>query len=157
MCSPTAAVSLTHSKLATLHNWTQLTKNSLPECVILVKDFCNVQKSHFESFRWVRETIITNECFWYFYFFWDKMFTKRLLMSSNTCINLKIIRFRSIYRRGKFYFAHLEVSWLKHGFEQEKLFDPLYLYILIYLGEINVRVRRYAMLHKKHIIYGTKL
>ena len=64
-----------------------------------------------------------------FYFFWDKMFTKRLLMSSNTPINLKIIRFRSIYRRGKFYFAHLVVSWLNHGFGQEQLFHPLYAHI----------------------------
>ena len=57
------------------------------------------------------------------------MFTKRLLMSSNTPINLKIIRFRSIYRRGKFYFAHLVVSWLNHGFGQEQLFHPLYAHI----------------------------
>ena len=56
------------------------------------------------------------------------MFTKRLLMSSNTPINLKII-FRSIYRRGKFYFAHLVVSWLNHGFGQEQLFHPLYAHI----------------------------
>ena len=57
------------------------------------------------------------------------MFTKRLLMSPNTPINLKIIRFRSIYRRGKFYFAHLVVSWLNHGFGQEQLFHPLYAHI----------------------------
>jgi hypothetical protein len=42
------------------------------------------------------------------------MFTKRVLMSSNTDINLKIIRFRSIYQRGNFYFSHLVVSWLKY-------------------------------------------
>ena len=102
---------------------------SLPECVILVKKFSRVQFCYFESFGWVRETIITNECFWYFYFFWDKMFTKRLLMSSNTPINLKIIRFRSTYRRSKFYFAHSVVSWLNHGFEQEKLFHSLYAHI----------------------------
>jgi hypothetical protein len=32
-----------------------------------------------------------------------------------------------------------------------------YPYILTYLGKINVRVRRYAVLHKKYIVYGTKL
>jgi len=102
---------------------------SLDVCVCAVKIGSTVQKSHLASFEWVRETIITNECFWYFYFFWDKMFTKRLLMSPNTPINLKIIRFRSIYRRGKFYFAHLVVSWLNHGFGQEQLFHPLYAHI----------------------------
>jgi hypothetical protein len=34
---------------------------------------------------------------------------------------------------------------------------PVYSYLGSYLGKINVRVRRYAMLHKKYIIYGTKL
>jgi hypothetical protein len=57
------------------------------------------------------------------------MFTKRLLMFPDTAINLKIIRFRSIYQRGNFYFAHLVVSWLEHRFEQEKLFDSLYAHI----------------------------
>ena len=75
----------------------------------------------FWKFRMSQGDYYNERMFLIFLFFWDKMFTKRLLVSSNTPKNLKIIRFRSIYRRGKFYFAHLVVSWLNHGFGQEHL------------------------------------
>jgi hypothetical protein len=44
--------------------------------------------------------------------------------------------------------------WPTYGFLDE---NAAYPYILSYLGKNNVRVHRYAVLHKKYIVYGTKL
>jgi hypothetical protein len=55
----------------------------------------------------------------------------------------------------KKYLACYEAAYRPHKFKNSLL--QSYPYILSYLGKINVRVRRYAVLHKKYIVYGTKL